>query len=124
IRGIYHAVFTFYWALELYYHLDIAAEKKTLTFTKEERVKIKQRFLEEYFMLEFCRSDLQHAFKNKRVNKDGNQLINMIYDRISAYKKDTVTILENLKALDPKKFQEIIALKKELAETRTHYKLV
>jgi hypothetical protein len=124
IRGIYHATFTFYWALELYYHLDIAAEKKTLIFTKDEKAKIKQRFLEEYFMLEFCRSDLQHAFKNKRVNKDGNQLINMIYERISAYKKDTVTVLENLKVLDSKKYQEILTLKKELAETRTHYKLV
>jgi hypothetical protein len=124
IRGIYHAVFTFYWALELYYNLDIAAEKKTLTFTKEEKGKIKQRFLEEYFMLEYCRSDLQHAFKNKRVNKDGNQLINMIYDRVLAYKKDTVTVLESLKALDPKKHQELMSLKKELAENRTHYKLV
>jgi hypothetical protein len=124
IRGIYHAVFTFFWALELYYHLDLAAEKKTLTFTKEEKIKIKSRFLEEYFMLEYCRLDLQHAFKNKRVNKDGNQLINMIYDRISAYKKDTVTVLESLKTLDPASYQKILSLKNELAETRTHYKLV
>ncbi|MBC7540587.1 MAG: hypothetical protein H7281_17310 [Bacteriovorax sp.] len=124
IRGIYHAVFTFYWALELFYNLDIAADKKTLPFTKEEKSKIKQRFLEEYFMLEYCRSDLQHAFKNKRVNKDGNQLINMIYDRVLAYKKDTVTVLESLKALDPIKHQDLMSLKKELAEARTHYKLV
>lgn len=124
IRGIYHAVFTFYWALELYYHLDVAAEKKILSFSKEERIKIKKRFLEEYFMLEFCRPDLQHAFKNKRVSKDGNQLINMIYERISCYKKDTTIILESLKVLDLKKYQELLALKSELAETRTHYKLV
>ena len=124
IRGIFHAVFTFYWALELYYQLNIAAEKKTLVFTKEEKVKIKYRFLEEYFMLDFCRTDLQHAFKHKRVNKDGNQLINIIYERISVYKKDTTAVLEELKSLDPKKYQEIMSLKNELTETRTHYKLV
>lgn len=124
IRGIYHAVFTFYWALELYYNLDRAAEKKTLIFTKEERVKIKKRFLEEFYMLDFCRSDLQHAFKNKRVNREGNQLINMIYDKIAVYKKETTTVLEELKALDPKTHQDLVALKNELAETRTHYKLV
>ncbi|MGZ3789279.1 MAG: aKG-HExxH-type peptide beta-hydroxylase, partial [Bacteriovorax sp.] len=124
IRGIYHATFTFYWALELYYNLDVAAEKKTLSFGKDERAKIKQRFLEEFYMLEYCRPDLQHAYKNKRVNKEGHQLINMIYDRISAYKKETESVLEKLKALDSKKYQDLLELKKELTKTRAHYKLV
>ncbi|MDO9183547.1 MAG: HEXXH motif-containing putative peptide modification protein [Bacteriovorax sp.] len=124
IRGIYHATFTFFWALELYYHLNIAADKKTLNFTKEEKTKIKFRFLEEYFMLDFCRTDLQHAYKNKRINKEGNQLITMIYERISAYKKDTSIVLESLKALDAKKYQELMEIKDELVKTRSHYKLV
>jgi hypothetical protein len=124
IRGIYHAVFTFFWALELFYHLDIASEKKTLSFSKLERIKIKQRFLEEYFMLEYCRSDLAHAFKNKRVNKEGHQLINMIFERISAYKKDADHVMEALKILDSGKYNEIISQKSELTKTRAHYKLV
>lgn len=124
IRGIYHATFTFYWALELFYNLDVAAEKKILTFTKEERVKIKYRFLEEFFMLEYCRPDLVHAYKNKRVNKEGNELINMIYDRINAYKKDTNSVLEKLKALDAKKHNELLEVKNELTKARAHYKLV
>lgn len=124
IRGIYHAVFTFYWALELFYHLDLAAEKKMISFTKEERIKIKHRFLEEFYMLDYCKADLVHAYKNKRVNKDGNQLINMIYERISFYKKDTTVVLEKLKALDASKVEELNALKAELAKSRAHYKLV
>ena len=124
IRGIYHAAFTFYWALELYYHLEIASEAEILNFSKEEKIKIKQRFLEEYYMLNFCRSDLQHAFKNKRVTKDGNELIKMIYERISCYEKDTTTVLKSLKALDNKKYQETMALISELGATRAHYKLV
>lgn len=124
IRGIYHAVFTFYWALELYYHLDVAAGKKTLPFTSEEKNKIKLRFLEEYFMLDYCKPDLAHAFKNKRVTKEGNQLIQMIYERVAAYKKETETVLKDLKTLDSGKYNEILKLKEELSKTRTHYKLV
>lgn len=124
IRGIYHASFTFFWALELFYHLDIASEKKVLTYTKEEKIKLKKRFLEEYFMLEYCRADLLHAYKNKRINREGNQLITMIYERIAAYKKDTVIVLEKLKALSPETHQEVMVLKTELEKTRAHYKLV
>lgn len=124
IRGIYHAVFTFYWALELYHHLDVAAEKKVLPFNADEKIKIKYRFLEEYFMLEYCRPDLAHAFKNKRVTKDGNQLICMIYERVAAYKKDVEVALKELKALDSEKHQAILNLKDELVKTRAHYKLV
>lgn len=124
IRGIYHAVFTFYWALELFYHLDQASEKKIINFTAEEKIKIKHRFLEEFYMLEYCRSDLIHAYKNKRVNKEGSQLINMVYDRIAVYKKETTIVLEKLKNLAPEKHQQIVLLKTELANSRAHYKLV
>lgn len=124
IRGIYHAVFTFYWALELYLALNKANEEKALTFNKAEQVKIKVRFLEEYFMLEYCRPDLAHAFKNKRVTKEGNQLINMVLDRVALNKIEVAPIMNQLKALDSKAHSEIIAFKEELAKTRAHYKLV
>ena len=124
IRGIYHATFTFYWALELFYHLDNASEKNILTFTKNEKIKIKMRFLQEYLMLDYCRNDLSHAYKNKRINKEGNSLINMIYDRITLYKKDFENVLAKLKLLDSNRYSEIVELKKELSETRAHYKLI
>jgi hypothetical protein len=124
IRGIYHATFTFFWAMELYANLSLAADKKILTFTKDEKVKIKSRFLEEFYMLTYCRSDFTHAFKNKRVNKDGLALINATYERIDAYKKTVETISAELEGLDKEAFAKISLLKKELSEARSHYKLV
>lgn len=124
IRGIYHATFTFFWAMELFANLDAAVEKKSMTFTTEEKIKIKTRFLEEYFMLEYCRPDFTHAFKNKRVNKEGLALINATYERIDAYKKMVEAALKKLEALDAEAFAKVSTLKKELAETRSHYKLV
>ncbi|MBY0412887.1 MAG: hypothetical protein K2Q18_01915 [Bdellovibrionales bacterium] len=123
IRGIYHATFTFFWAMELYANLNEASEKKVLTFTKDEKIKIKTRFLEEYFMLEYCRPDFNHAFKNKRVNKDGLALINSTYERIDAYKKQVAVVTNELEALNIEAFGKISTLKKELAEARGHYKL-
>lgn len=124
IRGIYHATFTFFWAMELFANLNVAAEKKILTFTKDEKIKIKTRFLEEYYMLDYCRADFTHAFKNKRVNKDGLALINATYERIDAYKKTVESVLHELEGIDIEAFGKISALKKELGQARSHYKLV
>ena len=124
VRGIYHATFTFFWALELFYHLNVASEKKSITFSKDEKAKIKARFLEEYYMLSYCKPDLDHAFKNKRINKEGNQLINSIYARISSYKKDVQSISQELNALDSEKYIAVMKLKAELDKTRAHYNLI
>lgn len=124
IRGIYHATFTFFWAMELYYHLNLALTKKALTFTKNEEIKIKTRFLEEFFMLDYCRLDFDHAYKTKRVNKDGLNLIKSTYDRIDTYKKTAESMLADLKNTHPASFEKINSLKKELSEARSHYKLI
>lgn len=124
IRGIYHATFTFFWALELFYNLDVAVELETIVLTKEENIKIKLRFLEEFYMLNYCRVDLNHAYKNKRITKEGYQLINMVYDRISSYEKYSDKTLREIKVLDIEKYQKIVTLKNELTKTRAHYKLI
>ena len=124
IRGIYHAVFTFYWALELFLSLNKAAEDKSLTFTKAEKIKIKKRFLEEFYMLDYCRSDLIHAFKNKRITKEGYQLINMVLDRVTLNKLEVNAVINELKSLDKETYNKMNEFKDELAKTRTHYKLV
>ncbi|MBC7427545.1 MAG: hypothetical protein H7336_02965 [Bacteriovorax sp.] len=124
IRGIYHATFTFFWAMELFANLNTASEKKVLTFTKDEKIKIKTRFLEEYYMLDYCRPDFTHAFKNKRLNKEGLTLINSIYERIDAYKKTVDSVLAELKTTDSQASAKISTLKKELSQARGHYKLV
>lgn len=124
IRGIYHAVLTFYWAMELFANLNKAIATGALTFTKVETIKIKKRFLEEYFMLDYCRLDLKHAFKNKKVNKDGMVLVDASYARIDAYALNVESTLKELKELDLNAFNEVSELKKHLDQTRTHYKLI
>ncbi len=124
IRGIYHAAFTFFWAMELFSNLNSASEKKILSFSKDEKIKIKSRFLEEFLMLEYCKPDFNHAFKNKRINKDGLNLINSIYEKISSHKQNTDKVLSELEKLDINAAQKIISLKSELTKTRDHYKLI
>jgi len=118
IRGIYHAVFTFFWALELFYSINQAHADKKLKFTTEESAKIKFRFLEEFYMLDYCYKDLQHAFKNKKVTKSGNELINSIYKRINDYKKDVSTVEKELEKVSMSHFKELNLLK-ELLKTKS-----
>jgi hypothetical protein len=124
IRGIYHATFTFFWALELFFNLNEAGKNKKLDFNEIETVKIKKRFLEEFHMLNYCRKDLEHAFKNKKITKEGQQLVQIIYERIDAYKKNVEGVLNELKALDQSAYNDMAKLRDELKESRTHYKLV
>lgn len=124
IRGIYHAVFTFYWAMELFACLNKAIKENSLSFSSAEVLKIKKRFVEEYIMLDYCRSDLKHAFKNKKVNKDGIALTDSTYSRIDAYKDLVQETISELKDLDSKTYEEVLDLKKHLSETRAHYKLI
>lgn len=124
IRGIYHAVLTFYWAMELFAALDKAVTNKVLSFNPSEVIKIKKRFLEEYLMLDYCRVDFKHAFKTKKVNKDGLQLIDQAYARIDAYKGMIDEAMNELKTLDSAAYKEVAELKEHLGKTRAHYKLV
>ena len=75
-------------------------------------------------MLNYCRPDFTHAFKNKRVNKDGLGLINATYERIDAYKKTVESVRHELEGLDIEAYGKISLLIKELGQARSHYKLV
>ncbi len=118
IRGIYHATFTFYWALELFISLN---KSNSSEFSKDEKIKFKTRLVEEYLMLEFCFHDLKHAFKNKKINKDGWRLIQDIYEIITSYKKDAQTALSELKDLDRNKFTHLEDLALHLKNMRETY---
>jgi hypothetical protein len=123
IRGIYHATFTFYWALELFHGLIKSIENKKLKFTSEETLKIHLRFVEEYYMLDYCFKDLEHAFKNKKINKNGYELITSIFKRIKNYKTEIVRIEENLKKESSMRYKQIVELKEQLSKARIQYKL-
>ncbi len=117
VRGIYHACFTFFWALHLFGNLFRSLEKMDF-LTVSEKEKITSRFVEEYLMLNYCLPDLKHAFKNKKINKDGMKLIKMIYSQIKPFKKD---LNAAFKLLGDK--SDLIALKIDLEEKRKKYSL-
>ncbi len=117
IRGIYHACFTFFWAFHLFGNL-YKNQNKIKIFSPEERRKVTLRFLEEYLMLEYCHSDLKHAFKNKKITKDGWHLISQIYSELKKFKVEldrASTFIGN----DPKLHE----LKIELVKKRKIYSL-
>lgn len=122
VRGIYHATFTFYWALELFHHLNQSIELSNLKFSKEETAKIKSRFVEEFWMLEYCYTDLKHAFKNKKINETGMKLIESIYSRIFQYQKAAEKVALELKTFANKDyFNRCEHIKTELLKMKDHY---
>jgi hypothetical protein len=118
IRGIYHSAFTFYWALELYHCLLNDIDNKKLAFSKEEKIKIHSRFLEEFYMLDYCWLDINHAFKNKKINKNGFELISEIFKRIHAMKKQVGQVEKALAELSKPVMQNITKLKEQLDTQR------
>ncbi len=81
IRGIYHAVFTFFWALKIYADLLIHKEN----FNKKEQKKIVDRFLEEFLMIQYCKPDLEYAFENGLITNKGMELMSEIYKQVDSY---------------------------------------
>ena len=100
-----------------------AEQDANRNFAWYEKEKDKVRFLEEYLMLNYCKPDFTHAFKNKRVNKEGLTLINSIYARVDSYAKEFDKVLAELKGLDQAATSQIENLKQELIKTRSHYQL-
>ncbi len=81
LRGIYHAVFTFYWALELFYDL-IHWNQFEEEFSIDEQKKIINRFLEEYVMLSFCQKALEQAYDEGKILEFGKAIIDETYELI------------------------------------------
>ena len=118
IRGIYHATFTFYWALELFSGLN--RSKNNFSFTDDQKEKVSRRFIEEYHMLNYCIKDLGHAFRNEKVTKLGNDLIKVIIELIKSHSDEASKAYSNLTE-ESKKY--IDDLTKNLKDKRSHYTL-
>jgi HEXXH motif-containing protein len=119
VRGIYHAVFTFYWAFDLFNSLAQAQHADL----KEYRERILLRACEEHFMLLYCRPYIDHAFKNKKITKEGMELINTVFALLSQESKNVELMIEVLKKQYSKSFSKISELKLTLNEKAKHYKL-
>ena len=125
VRGIYHAYFTFYWAFILYKSLYIATKNdqiKSYEFSQEQRNKIMLRTLEEYYMIDFCWSDLEKAHKAEKITDEGMQLISFINDDLKGISADFVKELEaDLKNKSIMDFEKVAELKNHLSDTSSHY---
>jgi len=120
IRGIYHAYLTFFWALELFHalYMDQLKSQPKNTFSKAEKIKIKRRFVEEFFMLEFCTDDLNRAYKSKKINSQGMQLVKEVAQLINAKTNDVEKALAELENESATDFKELMNLVETLNQQR------
>lgn len=105
IRGIYHGVFTFFFALKLYVDLKNNFSKKEIQAVtikyhdlKYAQEKINKRIVEEYQMINLARNLLNHAEKHKKINPKGSELISAILKLVDSFEgdyKDSVLTLKD-----------------------------
>lgn len=121
VRGIYHAVFTFYWALELFSNLFENLEQIEV-LEEDEQNKIAFRVCEEFLMLSYCQVDIEHAFKLDKVTPEGKELIDVIFNMINE-KSDTFDkAKEYLNQNSQNNFAEINSLSKLLEDNGKKYR--
>lgn len=117
IRGIYHAHLTFYFALKLYHDLTLALLSNQLDFpvplNRNEKQKILFRYVEEWFMLKYSSQDLVRAIQKGQINRDGEKFLGIVENERKFLGKN---ITRALNQLDPKEFNMIKKLRRELSE--------
>lgn len=120
IRGLYHAVFTFYWALKIFG--DLSKNIGVIDLSADEKSKILVRYIEEHMMLQFCKAQINRAYNLGKITKDGMALINKIFDNIS--QDDFLSqAQESIHSTYPKAAEEIKALGLKLSDWKKEYQL-
>ncbi len=111
-RGIYHAYFTFYWALKLFYDLSQNGDLNNpfYQFKKSEISKIKWRAIEEYYMLNYSFQDLKKAKSQGLINSLGWTIVNEINKEIQKMKP----IISEIELSISGQFRRIQNLKEKL----------
>ncbi len=95
LRGIYHGVFTFYWALKLFGSLSLST-KISKFYSDIEIEKVRYRFVEEYYMLSFCQFSLNLARKNQLISDYGWELIQNVMKEVENLKINALQIENQL----------------------------
>ena len=121
VRGIYHAVFTFSWAQELFSQLfENLSSLEDLN--QDQKNKIAFRTIEEFEMLLYCEKDLEHAYANEKVTEEGQELIQEVLEDIKKHKKSAHSALEYLKENSEKLFTQIQELRKTLEKKNKEFR--
>lgn len=118
IRGIYHAYFTFYWALLLF---DKLTEENESGLNSKQLNKCRLRFCEEFLMLNYCWDDLVDAEEKGKIETQGMEVIRPIQSHIeklsAKFEKDFLILEGNDK-------EEIEKLKTTLESERNKKELL
>jgi len=117
IRGIFHAYLTFYWAFYLF-KLIITCKNNYTDLGKSH-----QRFLEEYYMLNFSYDDLVFAHSDEKISDEGLNLVKDVYKELQDSKKIAKSSLKYLYNLDKELYTEVLQLKNNLDIKRKEFKV-
>ncbi len=116
IRGLYHAVFTFYWAMRLFG--DLAQSEVKSELDEDQWQKVLQRTIEEAYMISFCAPQLEEAFKRKKVTKAGRDLIAPILQEAQTLMGQVAILKDQLTGESKKVIEE---LEKDISDWSTKY---
>lgn len=116
IRGMYHGYLTFCWAYALFSDLY---RNKASELNESEKEKAQLRFVEEFLMLQFCDSQLDHAFKQGKVTKDG---MNLVLEARKILKDEAAFVDSTIKnELTPQNAKAIEELRAHLHQANEQY---
>ena len=118
IRGLYHATFTFFWALELFHKLS---RQEISEFSKEQNLKCHKRFSEEFIMIQFCLPQCDRAFELEKINEKGMDVLKTVYTAIETYGEDFKKSKSLLQNEAPELLKEVEELESFLEENKKSY---
>lgn len=111
IKEIYHDVFTNYFVFELGIKALKANHAKKIKLSKDETLFFQTLMLEKSYQLDFSKSICEKAYKNKRINKAGHEILNQMFKNLEAHKK-IIQLNENeLQNSNSEAYEEVLGLK-------------
>lgn len=111
IKEIYHDVFTNYFVFELGIKALKANHAKKIKLSKDETLFFQTSMLEKSYQLDFSKSICEKAYKNKRINKAGFEILSQIFKNLESHKK-IIQLNENeLQNSNSEAYEEVLGLK-------------
>jgi hypothetical protein len=120
VRGLYHAVCTFYWAFELFSKLII---KNDNLFSADQLTKIKVRCIEESLMILACQKQIQDAHKAGKITLEGEKTASQMIEKVKSFETQLNTIKGELSQTNPEAYKQIEELELSLEKARKEYGL-
>jgi len=117
IRGLYHAVGTFFWAFELFKDLRLHEDK----FSKAELGKIHQRFCEEGHMILMSHDQIEKGLTLNKITPFGHKFIISMIDYVKKHSSDLEKSKEYLKENHKDIFEELKVFNQGIEDAQRKY---